>query len=386
MTRKPGSSRKDCRCRRSPSNIATRTNGWPWSRPSPTSRDLRQLAHRRPRRDRARRLREASPWTRAAPCSARPSPPPWTAGSPWPSKKGGRTRLPRGAPRTLQGPAPADRPDRRRARHPGTPLFRLPDLRARRLRRRPRPRHRRLRHPRGLPDGLPAGRRSGPSRRPRWPCPRWPAGTSTTIPSASSATPPPRGPASTRERRATAEAFARAEGDLELQIDAGKVNTPEGWRDVKVAVLRPPRAGRADHPVGVGRARPAGRRRCVRWWPPWRRPSAFGARCAAEATRLGLTDPAAVQRAGRWGGMDLEPGRAAVPRGVAMPGLLARRGPPRRRGQGGVRAGRGEAEAAVGSGQAAAAGGRLLGRGGVGRGAGGDRCRPAATGRRWARS
>ena len=42
---------------------------------------------------------------------------------------------------------------------------------------------------------------------------------------------------STRERRHTAEAFARADGDLEMQIDAGKVNTREGWRDVKVAVF-----------------------------------------------------------------------------------------------------------------------------------------------------
>jgi hypothetical protein len=34
-----------------------------------------------------------------------------------------------------------------------------------------------------------------PSRRPRWPCSAWPAGTWTIIPSASSATPPRRGPA-----------------------------------------------------------------------------------------------------------------------------------------------------------------------------------------------
>ena len=39
-----------------------------------------------------------------------------------------------------------------------------------------------------------------------------------------------------REERATAEAFADAPGDWELQIDAGKVNTQEGWRDVKAAV------------------------------------------------------------------------------------------------------------------------------------------------------
>lgn len=40
-----------------------------------------------------------------------------------------------------------------------------------------------------------------------------------------------------RQERATAAAFAAAAGDLELQIDAGKVNTAGGWRDVKVAVF-----------------------------------------------------------------------------------------------------------------------------------------------------
>jgi hypothetical protein len=42
---------------------------------------------------------------------------------------------------------------------------------------------------------------------------------------------------SSRETRSTTDAFSRAEGDFELQIDAGKVNTFEGWRDVKVAVF-----------------------------------------------------------------------------------------------------------------------------------------------------
>jgi hypothetical protein len=39
------------------------------------------------------------------------------------------------------------------------------------------------------------------------------------------------------ERTALPEAFAQASGDQELHIDAGKVNTPQGWRDVKVAVF-----------------------------------------------------------------------------------------------------------------------------------------------------
>src|SRR3954470_20442924 len=33
------------------------------------------------------------------------------------------------------------------------------------------------------------------------------------------------------------DAFAESSGDHEAHGDAGKVNTPEGWRDVKVAVF-----------------------------------------------------------------------------------------------------------------------------------------------------
>ena len=40
-----------------------------------------------------------------------------------------------------------------------------------------------------------------------------------------------------RDERATAEKFAAAGGEREVQIDAGKVNTEDGWRDVKVAVF-----------------------------------------------------------------------------------------------------------------------------------------------------
>jgi hypothetical protein len=93
-----------------------------------------------------------------------------------------------------------------------------------------------------------------------------------------------------REQRSTAEAFARAEGDLELQIDAGKVHTLDGWRDVKVAVLarRPPGEpitpsewDRRDLPAPAVRSVVVGVEEAV----------AFGDRCGAETTRLGLTDP-----------------------------------------------------------------------------------------------
>ena len=39
------------------------------------------------------------------------------------------------------------------------------------------------------------------------------------------------------QRQALPERFAAATGDRELHIDAGKVNTPDGYRDVKVAVF-----------------------------------------------------------------------------------------------------------------------------------------------------
>lgn len=93
-----------------------------------------------------------------------------------------------------------------------------------------------------------------------------------------------------RDPRATAEAFAQAKGDLEMQIDAGKINTLGGWRDVKVAVfdrrepgepITPSEWDQRDLPTPsvrsvVAAVEPA---------------EAFGQRCSAEATRLGLTDP-----------------------------------------------------------------------------------------------
>jgi hypothetical protein len=96
-----------------------------------------------------------------------------------------------------------------------------------------------------------------------------------------------------RTERATAETFAAAPGDLELQIDAGKVNTPGGWRDVKVAVFarrergQPTTAEQWDE-----RDLPAPAVRSV--VAAVEEAAAFGGRCATEAQRLGLTEPTAL--------------------------------------------------------------------------------------------
>jgi hypothetical protein len=96
-----------------------------------------------------------------------------------------------------------------------------------------------------------------------------------------------------RAARATAEAFAAAPGDSELQVDAGKVNTLDGWRDVKVAVFA---------------RRPRGKPSCAAEWDQRDLPAPaarsvvaaveeaalFGPRCGAEARRLGLGDPTAL--------------------------------------------------------------------------------------------
>jgi hypothetical protein len=97
----------------------------------------------------------------------------------------------------------------------------------------------------------------------------------------------------TRADRASAAAFAQAKAaapaavDTELQLDAGKVNTLEGWRDVKVAVFAcrergvPTTAAEWDE-----RDLPAPTVRAV--VAAVEEASAFGPRCAREAERLKL--------------------------------------------------------------------------------------------------
>ena len=94
----------------------------------------------------------------------------------------------------------------------------------------------------------------------------------------------------TRGQRATAEAFARAAGDWELQIDAGKVNTLGGWRDVKVAVFdRRPRGAPTTAMAWDERDLPAPAVRSV--IAAVQEAKDFGERGAAEAARLALPGP-----------------------------------------------------------------------------------------------
>jgi hypothetical protein len=95
------------------------------------------------------------------------------------------------------------------------------------------------------------------------------------------------------QRTALPDAFARAAGDRELHIDAGKVNTPDGWRDVKVAAFAcRERAAGGDSAALGQRDLPAPSVRAV--VAAVEGAEAFGDRCAREAGRLGLADRASL--------------------------------------------------------------------------------------------
>lgn len=96
-----------------------------------------------------------------------------------------------------------------------------------------------------------------------------------------------------REERTTAAVFAKAQGDHEVQIDAGKVNTLEGWRDVKAAIFaRRQRGAPATTAEWDTRDLPKPSARAV--IAAIEEVSQFGERCAAEARRLQLPDAARV--------------------------------------------------------------------------------------------
>ena len=95
------------------------------------------------------------------------------------------------------------------------------------------------------------------------------------------------------ERAGLPAAFGAASGDAELHIDAGKVNTLDGWRDVKVAVFavrdRGPSATSVDYEQ---RELPGPSVRAV--VAAVEEVGAFEPRCRLEATRLGLRDATRV--------------------------------------------------------------------------------------------
>ncbi len=90
------------------------------------------------------------------------------------------------------------------------------------------------------------------------------------------------------EQRAVAEKFRKAVGDQEVQIDAGKVNTDTGWRDVKVVTfaVRPPGPPSTSEDY-EHRDLPQPVVRRVR--AATETAADFGRRCRAEAERLGMT-------------------------------------------------------------------------------------------------
>ena len=89
-------------------------------------------------------------------------------------------------------------------------------------------------------------------------------------------------------RDALPKAFAKTPGDWELQIDAGKVNTAEGWRDVKVGVFAKRERGESASSDTEERGLPNPGVRAV--IAAVEGVGEFGPRCRAEADRLGLPD------------------------------------------------------------------------------------------------
>lgn len=91
-----------------------------------------------------------------------------------------------------------------------------------------------------------------------------------------------------RPERADAERFAVAEGVVETQIDAGKVNTLTGWRDVKMALFCRRALGEPATPAEWSeRELPAPQLRTV--VANIEEASAFAERVRAEADRLDVT-------------------------------------------------------------------------------------------------
>lgn len=97
----------------------------------------------------------------------------------------------------------------------------------------------------------------------------------------------------TRDERDAAGRFAATPGVIEVPIDAGKVNTTGGWRDVKVAVFARREEGEPASPAEwAGRELPAPAVRTV--VAAIEEAEVFALRVRAEADRLGVTTAADV--------------------------------------------------------------------------------------------
>jgi hypothetical protein len=105
------------------------------------------------------------------------------------------------------------------------------------------------------------------------------------------------GAADARERRdelvGVPDLFGKAVGqDREAHIDAGKVNTPDGWRDIKLVVFACRERGESSTSADYEqRDLPAPSVRSV--IAEVEEASAFGPRCKAEAERLGVVNASA---------------------------------------------------------------------------------------------
>lgn len=96
-----------------------------------------------------------------------------------------------------------------------------------------------------------------------------------------------------RPERADAASFAAANGATEVLVDAGKVNTLSGWRDVKVGLfLKRPAGAPASPDEWDGRDLPAPTVQAV--IAGIEEAGSFGVRLRAESDRLGVTTAAAV--------------------------------------------------------------------------------------------
>lgn len=91
-----------------------------------------------------------------------------------------------------------------------------------------------------------------------------------------------------RATRGDATAFDRAKGEVEVLVDAGKVNTRDGWRDVKIGLFLKREAGSPATAAGWDQRdlpRPAVRTTIA----AIEEAAVFGRRLRGEADRLGVT-------------------------------------------------------------------------------------------------